>query len=119
MLALLTFLKEDRQFSHRLIAEWMGIPKTVVQQILSEDLQKWKLCVWFASHTLTAEQKEQCLNHTTLLKQLKATQTFWTQQLLVTRADVLHMIWKQSDKVPNGAVRTHHPPENFDFKNQG
>ncbi len=36
-------LKEDRRCSCRLTAERMGIPKTIVQQILREDLQKWKL----------------------------------------------------------------------------
>ncbi len=55
-------LKEDRRSSCRLIAEWTGTPKTIVQQILHEDLQKRKLCVWFVMHTLTAEQKEQRLN---------------------------------------------------------
>ncbi len=33
-------LKEDRRSLHRLIAERMGIPKTIVQEILCEDLQK-------------------------------------------------------------------------------
>ncbi len=42
----------------------MGIPKTIVQQILREDLQKWKLCLQFVLHALTAEQKEQHRNHT-------------------------------------------------------
>ncbi len=30
-------LKEDRRSLCRLIAEWTGIPKTIVQQILCED----------------------------------------------------------------------------------
>ncbi len=34
-----------------------------MQQILCEDLQKWKLCAWFVPHALTPEQKEQRLNH--------------------------------------------------------
>ncbi len=42
----------------------MGIPKTIVQQTLREDLQKWKLCMQFGLHALTAEQEEQSLNHT-------------------------------------------------------
>ncbi len=41
----------------------MGIPKTIEQQILCENLQIWKLCVWFVPHALTVEQKEQRLNH--------------------------------------------------------
>ncbi len=47
-------LKEDHWSSCRLLAEWTGIPKTIVQQILYEDLQKRKLCTWFVPHTLTA-----------------------------------------------------------------
>ncbi len=46
-------LKEDRRSSHRLIAEWKGIPKTIVQQILCKDLQKRKLCTRFVSHVWT------------------------------------------------------------------
>ncbi len=56
-------LKGDHWFSCRLIAEWMGIPKTIVQQILCENLQKWKLCTWFVPRVLTAKQKEQRLDH--------------------------------------------------------
>ncbi len=41
----------------------MGIPKTIVQQILHEDLRKWKLCAQFVPHTLTAEQNEQHLRN--------------------------------------------------------
>ncbi len=48
-------LKEDRRSSCRLIAEQMGIPKTIVQQILCEDLQKWKLTMRFVPHALTAK----------------------------------------------------------------
>ncbi len=33
-------LKEDHWFLCRFIAEWMGISKTIMQQILCEDLQK-------------------------------------------------------------------------------
>ncbi len=56
-------LKEDRRSSCRLIAEWIGIPKIIVQQILREDLQKRTLCARFVLHTLTAELKERRLNH--------------------------------------------------------
>ncbi len=37
-------LKEDHRSLCRLIVEWTGIAKPIVQQILCEDLQKWKLC---------------------------------------------------------------------------
>ncbi len=56
-------LKEDHWCCCRHIAERMGIPKTIAQQILREDLQKWKLYVWFVPLVLTAEQKEQHFNH--------------------------------------------------------
>ncbi len=56
-------LNEGRRSLCKLIAEWMGIPKTIAQQILRVDLQKRKLCMRFVPHAFTAEQKEQCLNH--------------------------------------------------------
>ncbi len=56
-------LKEDRRSSCRLIVEGTGMQKTIVQQILCEDLQKRKLCAQFVPHVLTAEQKEQRFNH--------------------------------------------------------
>ncbi len=48
-------LKKDRWSLCRLAAEWAAIPKTIVQQILREDLQKQKFCAWFVLHALTAE----------------------------------------------------------------
>jgi hypothetical protein len=39
-----------------MIAEFLNIPKTVVLQILKEDLRKRKLCAHFVS--LTPEQRE-------------------------------------------------------------
>ncbi len=71
-------LMEDRWSSCRLIAEQMGIPRTVVQQILRENLQKWKLCVWFVPHPMTNRMNSALITLTTLLKRSKATQTFWT-----------------------------------------
>jgi len=41
-----------------LIAESSNIPKTLVLQILKEDLGKRKLCAPFVSHSLTTEQLE-------------------------------------------------------------
>jgi hypothetical protein len=39
-------------------AESLNIPKTVVLQILKEDLGKRKLCAPFVPHSLTTEQRE-------------------------------------------------------------
>ncbi len=71
-------MKENRRSLCRLIAEKMGILKTIVQQILCEDLQKRKLCAWFVPHALTAKQKEQCLNHTyDITEKIKSNPNFW------------------------------------------
>ncbi len=61
----------------RLIAEQIGIPKTIMRQNLSEDLQKQNLCVRFVLHALTLEQKEECLNHTyDHIEMIKSEQNF-------------------------------------------
>ncbi len=71
-------LKEDRRSLYRFIEERTGIPKTIVQQILRENLQKWKLCVWFVHHALTAERKEQSLNHAyDLIGTIESNPYFW------------------------------------------
>jgi hypothetical protein len=41
-----------------MMAESLNIPKTVVLQILKEDLGKRKLCACFVPHSLTPEQRE-------------------------------------------------------------
>jgi hypothetical protein len=41
-----------------MIAEPLNIPKTVVFQILKEDLGKRMLCAHFVPHSLTPEQRE-------------------------------------------------------------
>ncbi len=59
-------------------AERIGIPKTIVQQILREDLLKWKLWVRFVPYALTAKQKEQHLNHAyDLIEPIKNNPNFW------------------------------------------
>ncbi len=52
ILRIADILKEDRRTSCRLIAEQIGIPKTIMQQILRADLQKWELCAQFVPHAL-------------------------------------------------------------------
>jgi len=41
-----------------MVTESLNIPKTVVLQILKEDLGKRKLCARFVPHSLTPEQRE-------------------------------------------------------------
>ncbi len=107
-------LKEDHGLHLDSQQNRLDIPKTIVQQILREDLQKWKLHARFVPYELTAEQKEQCLNHTyNLIEMIKNGPNFL--DFIITG----DMIREQSAKVPNSAVRTSCPPKNFDFKNQG
>jgi ribosomal protein S25 len=46
-------VKEDRKVTSRLIADTLGIPKTVVLRILREYLKKRKLCSRFGSNNST------------------------------------------------------------------
>jgi hypothetical protein len=56
--AVADLVKNDYQIASRTIAESLNIPKTVVLQILNEDLGKRKLCACFVPHSLTPEQRE-------------------------------------------------------------
>ncbi len=48
-------LKKYQSASCQLLEKLSGIPKTIVQQITTSDLQKRKLCTHFVPHVLTAE----------------------------------------------------------------
>jgi len=52
-------VKEDRNVTSRLIADTLGIPKTVVLRILREVLKKLKLCSRFVPHALTREKMDE------------------------------------------------------------
>jgi hypothetical protein len=41
-----------------MIVEYLNIPKTVVHQILKQDVGKRKLCARYVPHSLTPEQRE-------------------------------------------------------------
>ena len=56
--AVADLVKNDRRIASRMIAESLNITKTVVLQILKEDLGKRKLCARFVPHSLTPEQRE-------------------------------------------------------------
>jgi hypothetical protein len=65
------FLAENRQASCAEISEGTGISPTSVFRILTNDLQKRKICARWVPHCLTAEQKQKQkrLEIATLLKQ--------------------------------------------------
>jgi hypothetical protein len=52
-------VKQDRKMTSHLIADKLGILKTVVLRILREDLNKRKLCSRFVPHALTREQLDE------------------------------------------------------------
>jgi hypothetical protein len=58
IVAVADLVKNDRQIASRMIAESLSITKTVVLQILKDDLGKRKLCARFVPHSLTPEQGE-------------------------------------------------------------
>jgi hypothetical protein len=51
-------VKYDHRITSSLITESLNIPKTVVFQILKEDLGKRKLCAHLVPHSLTPEKRE-------------------------------------------------------------
>jgi hypothetical protein len=102
-------VKNDPQIASRMIAESLNIPKTVVLQILKEDLRKRKLCARFVSHSSITEQRED-LSHILLrhYRDGRCRQKFFLTKLLwEMKPGVLSTTLKQSKRVLNGLVR--HP----------
>jgi hypothetical protein len=58
IVAVADLVKNDHRITSRMMAECLNIPKTVVLQILKEDLGKRKLCACFVPHSLTPQQRE-------------------------------------------------------------
>ena len=57
--AVADLVKNDHRIASRMIAESLKIPKTVVLQILKEDLGKRKLCARFVPHSLTPDEQQE------------------------------------------------------------
>jgi hypothetical protein len=55
--AVVDLVKNDCRIASRMIVESLNISKTVVLQILKEDLGKRRLCGHFVPHSLTPEQR--------------------------------------------------------------
>jgi hypothetical protein len=101
-------VKNDRRIVSRMITESLNIPKTVVLRILKEDLRKRKLCAPCVPYYLTPEQREDRVTFCQdIIVMADADKIFLTKLLRETRAGVLPMTPKQSDRVLNGLVR--HP----------
>ncbi len=57
-------LKDNYYATCRMVAENVGILKTIVHRILFDDLKNQKLCARFVLHAFTVEQQEQRTVHT-------------------------------------------------------
>jgi hypothetical protein len=91
-----------------MIEESLNIPKTIVLQILKEDLGKKKLCACFVPHCLTPEQSEaRVTSSQDIIAIAMQTKMFLTKLLREMRPGVSPMTPKQSNRVLNGLVR--HP----------
>jgi hypothetical protein len=90
-------------------AESLNIPKTVVLQILKEDLGKRKLCASFVPHSSTPEQREdRVASCQDIIAMAYADKNLLTKLLRELRPGVLPMTPKQSERVLNGLVRHPH-----------
>jgi hypothetical protein len=58
VVAVADLVKNDCQIIPRMITESFNMPKTIVLQILKEDLGKTKLCAHSVPYSLTPEQRE-------------------------------------------------------------
>jgi hypothetical protein len=106
--AVAELVKIDCQIASRMIAESLNIPKTVVPQILKEDLGKRKLCEHSVPHSLTPEQREDPVTSCQdIIVMADADKNILTILLQEMRPGVLSMTQKQSDSVLKGKAR--HP----------
>jgi len=101
-------VKNDYRIASRMIAESSNTLKTVILQILKEDLGKSKLCARFVPHSLTPEQREDgvtaCQDN---IAMADAGKIFLSKLLRDVRPGVLPMTPKQSDRFLNWLVRHH------------
>jgi len=91
-----------------MIAESLNIPKTVILQILKEDLGPREICACFVPHSLTPEQREDRITSChDIIVMASADKIFLTKLLREVKPGVLPVTPKQSKRVLNGLVR--HP----------
>jgi hypothetical protein len=109
-------VKNDCQITSRMIAEYLNIPKTVVLQILKEDVGKRKLCAHFVPHS-TPEQREDRVTYCQdIIAMADAGKKFW--QNYYRRWDLLFCLcpWNKAT-VLNGLVR--HPLGQRNWNSEG
>ena len=100
--AVADLVKSDRRITSRMITESLNIPKTVVLQILKEDLGKRKLCAGFIPCSLKPEWREDRVTscHDNIVM-ADADRNFLTKLLRETWC-FLPLTLEQSDRVLNG-----------------
>jgi len=96
-------VKNDHQITSRMIAESLNIPKTVVLQILKQDLGKRKLCACFVPHSLTPEQREdQVTSCQDIIATADADKNFFNIIIKGDETWCFSYAPKQSERVLNG-----------------
>jgi hypothetical protein len=105
--AVADLVKNDCQITSRMIAESLNIPKTLVLQIMKEDLGKRTLCPHFVPHSTPEQREDRVTSCQEIITMANADKNFLTKLLREMRTGVLSMTLKQSDRVLNGLVR--HP----------
>jgi len=70
-------LTEDRRTTLQIIADRLNIGKETVRRIVTEDLGKRKICARFVPHTLTREQKQECVAYCQDLLLMGQDERFW------------------------------------------
>jgi DNA-binding IscR family transcriptional regulator len=106
--AVADLVKNNCRIASRMMAESLNIPKTVVLQILKEDLGKRKLCACFFPHSMMPEQREDRVTSCQdIIAMADADKNFLTKLLWEMRTGVLAMTPEQTNRTVNGLVR--HP----------
>jgi len=98
-------VKYEYQITSRMIADSLNIPKTLVLQILEEDLGKRKLCARFVPHSTPEQREDWVTSCQDSIMMADADNFFLTKLLRAMRPGVLPMTLKDSDRVLNGLVR--------------
>jgi len=91
-------VKNYCRITSRMIGEYLNIRKTVVLQILKEDLGKRKLCAHFVPRPLTPEQRQDRVTYCQdIIAMADVGKNILTKLLQEMRPAVLPMSLKQSD----------------------
>jgi histone-lysine N-methyltransferase SETMAR len=100
-----------------MMAESLNIPKTVVLQILKEDLGMRMLCARFVPHSLTPQQREdQVTTCQDIIAMANADKNFFNKIIMGDETGCLPMTPKQSNKSSELVGETSLRPKKLKFQ---